>query len=852
MTAAQLCASLTGAALALAAPASAFLVQTFESQPGVVVQQRWAVDEVPFTIDAAGSDDLAADEAAQILRESFAVWEAVATARIRFVDQGLSSGRLPSRRDRRNLVVFDETGEWLQAPASSGIVALTRIESNSVTGAILDADIIFNGRDQRFATEPRHGSVLLRDVAVHEIGHFLGLEHSPLSGPVASRPTMNPFYFGDGPGEGASLEADDVAGVSVLYPTPAFLATTGAISGHVATAAGGGVFGAHVIAEDLATGARYSTLSGAETGRRDRGAYAVRGLPPADYRLALEPVTGEIDESNFSGLFAAFDTDFAPEYYDNVERQEHATPVLLTAAGASVAEIDFVTGLSLPGQPRLTPVDEPGNTPDAVGPYAVRFRAEGAAAVELLLLTDGGPTTVPMAADGVGLYTGWIPGRATGSTVRYRVRATSAAGLASDYPGPEAWLQFEVVALSGRPLAFAVLRDDDVLGVFDTGSGLQVARVAVGDDPIQVLTSRDGRFLYVSNLGSSDISVVEAATFRVVDRIAVAAQPLDLALSTDGRTLYVSNSGASLLTAIDVGSRTVVGRIPVGLLAVGPYGVAAARDRIYVTDLNANAVIAIADGAVVARIPVAAGPRSLAASADGREVYVTSFLTDTLTVIDAATDRVSAAIPLPVGATFAVAVHPKTAQVWATGQDDGALVVVDVAARRVVDRVAVGDDPRGLSFSPAGDRLYVTTAASNEIYVVDAVSHELLGRYAASAGPRGISVVDAPAPPQSATAVDPQPLPEAWALSEVFPNPFNPAAALALTLAAPQARVRLEVYDALGQRVRRLDLGPRDAGRHRLTWDGRDDAGGAAASGLYMFVVDTPAGRLARRGVLLR
>lgn len=839
-------------AMAPPSPAVAFLVQSSESQPGVVVQQSWPDDVVPYTIDASGSDDLSAEETVRILRESFAAWEEVPTARIRFFDRGLSTRRAPSRRDSRNLVIFDETGSWLEAPSSTGIIALTRIQSNSATGAILDADIIFNGRDQRFSAEPRAGYVLLRDVAVHEVGHLLGLEHSPLSGPVTARPTMNPFYFGDGPGHGATLEADDIAGVSVLYPTSAFLASAGTIWGHVATPAGAGVFGAHVIAQDLTTGAQYSTLSGAETGSRDRGAYTLRGLPTGDYRLTLTPVTGAVDESSFSGLFTGFDTDYPTEFYDNVDRPEYARPVAVAAGGLGVRGVDFVTGFTLPGQPRLVPVEEPGNTPDAVGPYAVRFQAQGATSVSLHVDVDGATAQVPMAADGAGLFAGRIPGQPTGSTVRYRVHAESPPGLVSEYPGPDAWLQFEIVALSGRPLAFAVLRGDGVLGVFDTGSGRQVARVTVGDDPVQVLTSRDGRFLYVSNLGSSDVSVVETATFRVVARIAVASRPLDLALSGDGRTLYVSNSGASLLTAIDVDTRLVVSRIPVGLLSVGPYGVAAARDRVYVTDLNADAVVALADGAVVARIPVAASPRSLAASGDGGEVYVTSFASDTLTVIDTATDRVAAAIALPISASFAVAVHPKAGRVYVTGQHDGALVVVDATTRRVVDVVTVGPDPRGLSFSPSGDRLYVTTAASNEIYVLDAASHELLGRYLTGAEPRGITVVDAPAPPQSATAVREAPVPGTWALSEAFPNPFNPEAHLTLSLPEPQARVTLSVYDALGQRVRVLALGPRDAGRQSLSWDGRDASGAPAASGLYLFVIDTPAGRLARRGVLLR
>ncbi|MCH8335919.1 MAG: hypothetical protein IIC61_08530, partial [Proteobacteria bacterium] len=114
------------ALLLAAAPAAAFLVQSTQSGNGPVVQITWADDEIPYRIDAAGSDDLGAARSARILRESFAVWQAVEGSRLRFRDEGSSSGRAASRRDRRNLLIFDETGDVLHAPAGSGIIAVTR------------------------------------------------------------------------------------------------------------------------------------------------------------------------------------------------------------------------------------------------------------------------------------------------------------------------------------------------------------------------------------------------------------------------------------------------------------------------------------------------------------------------------------------------------------------------------------------------------------------------------------------------------------------------------------------------------------------------------------------------------
>ena len=58
------------------------------------------------------------------------------------------------------------------------------------------------------------------------------------------------------------------------------------------------------------------------------------------------------------------------------------------------------------------------------------------------------------------------------------------------------------------------------------------------------------------------------------------------------------------------------------------------------------------------------------------------------------------------------------------------------------------------------------------------------------------------------------------------------ALAYALVRSVP---VRLAVYDAFGRRVRVLrDGATQYAGEHRLSWDGRDDAGREAAPGVYL------------------
>ena len=199
--------------------ADAFLVQTYQTRSNRIVRKLWPADEVNYLIDDTGSDDMSASTAIQILRESFKIWEDVESASVQLIDGGLSSSLPPVSTDGRNVVIFDEDGTWLDVPTGSGVIAVTRIESNSA-GSITDADIIFNGRDFEFTSGTSGRAVNLKDVAVHEVGHLLGLDHTPLRGSPRLRPTMNPFYGGDGPGEASSLEPDDVAGISYPLPRP--------------------------------------------------------------------------------------------------------------------------------------------------------------------------------------------------------------------------------------------------------------------------------------------------------------------------------------------------------------------------------------------------------------------------------------------------------------------------------------------------------------------------------------------------------------------------------------------------------------------------------------------------------
>jgi len=79
--------------------------------------------------------------------------------------------------------------------------------------------------------------------------------------------------------------------------------------------------------------------------------------------------------------------------------------------------------------------------------------------------------------------------------------------------------------------------------------------------------------------------------------------------------------------------------------------------------------------------------------------------------------------------------------------------------------------------------------------------------------------------------------PDDYAVSDAFPNPFNPSTQLSFSIppVAQQQMATLRVYDGQGQLVRTLLRAPMQAGHYRADWDGTDASGRSVASGSYFF-----------------
>jgi subtilisin family serine protease len=104
---------------------------------------------------------------------------------------------------------------------------------------------------------------------------------------------------------------------------------------------------------------------------------------------------------------------------------------------------------------------------------------------------------------------------------------------------------------------------------------------------------------------------------------------------------------------------------------------------------------------------------------------------------------------------------------------------------------------------------------------------------------------------RDAGAVEPERVTKRLSASHAFPNPLSSAGSVRYELPC-DTHVEVCVYTMTGRRVRVLERGHRTAGSHSATWDGLDEHGRPAASGVYFIRISTPEEDVLRTGVIVR
>ncbi|MBE8594743.1 YncE family protein, partial [Pseudomonas sp. MAFF 301449] len=306
-------------------------------------------------------------------------------------------------------------------------------------------------------------------------------------------------------------------------------------------------------------------------------------------------------------------------------------------------------------------------------------------------------------------------------------------------------------------------------------SGVIVGTITVGMEPTYLALSPDNTRLYVANVRSLTMSIVDTTTLTVITHINLQSTPTGLAVDSSGERIYVATSDRQVRafdsdyfqviasagtlpsqsgpTANAAGNRLYMGiwwyshpedPRPAQYLvltwntSLEPIGTAYQNsstpptaittnllgNRLYVTGSNQTIVYDQATTTRLGTYSNQASTNALAYNPHEESLYVAVIGANNasgfINILDTRNDALTLYKSLPgFNRPWAVAFNPITERAYVTENSGNTVKVIDTSSREVITTISPFDQPKGIVVTTDGQRMFVANAGGNSVTVID-------------------------------------------------------------------------------------------------------------------------------------
>ncbi len=261
-----------------------------------------------------------------------------------------------------------------------------------------------------------------------------------------------------------------------------------------------------------------------------------------------------------------------------------------------------------------------------------------------------------------------------------------------------------VLSPDGKFLYIAA-SDDDTVQILDTGSLEIVGTLPSGADPEVIQLSPDGSTLYVANEDDNQVTAIDTASREVVAEIPVGVEPEGVAVSPDAKTVVNTSETTNMAHFIDVASEKITDNV---LVDQRPRVAEFTADgaQIWVSS-EVGGTVSVIDNAtrkVIHKISFAIPgvpdeaiqPVGIRITKDRAEAFVALGPANRVAVVDGQTFEVKDYL-LVGQRVWQLAFSPDQTTLYSTNGVSNDISVIDVAAEKVLKSVPVGSYPWGVA-----------------------------------------------------------------------------------------------------------------------------------------------------------
>ena len=247
--------------------------------------------------------------------------------------------------------------------------------------------------------------------------------------------------------------------------------------------------------------------------------------------------------------------------------------------------------------------------------------------------------------------------------------------------------------------------DSNLLSVIDPASSTVSGGIGV-PRPYNLYFTPDGKKALVMAEPLNRIDFYDATTWKLLSSVAVPSPGIDHAdFSAGGRYLLASCEYGGHLVKVDVVSMQLVADLDVGGL---PIDVKLSPDgMVFYVANQGRAGVSIIDPVSMTEVGFLAtgqGAHGMVVSRDTRSLYVSNRLDGTISVIDFASRKVVKTWSVG-GSPDMLQVSPDGKQLWTSNRSGATVSVIDTATGGVIAQIGVGNGPHGLTYFPQPGRM---------------------------------------------------------------------------------------------------------------------------------------------------
>nr|VFJ93223.1 MAG: 40-residue YVTN family beta-propeller repeat-containing protein [Candidatus Kentron sp. LFY] len=305
-----------------------------------------------------------------------------------------------------------------------------------------------------------------------------------------------------------------------------------------------------------------------------------------------------------------------------------------------------------------------------------------------------------------------------------------------------AFLMLAMLFLMARPafaglerLAFVASEGGNSVTIIDLITEKSLKVLPTGKTPHAMAAAPEGK-IFVNNRGSRDLTVIDANRLEVIATIPLPAISFQLAMSPDGKTLAVVYKDGLELSLVDVASNAITETLEVGEADKGfekpmmkhPLWTPDGR-FVYVSDSVHDTLVKIdvSEGVITKKIPLPGINHYLHLSPDGGTIYAVNETTrdgTSVTLIDRATDTVIADLPIPLAPGEKGKGHhgnfsPDHRYFFFSNLGSSGLHVLDVQSRKWIETIQTGKGPGHPAISRDGKYIFVVHHKDGVISIID-------------------------------------------------------------------------------------------------------------------------------------